>query len=527
VGLAIRRASALRWSAAGARRGAAGLATALFSLAAASVAAWFLEGSLDVPNTSGVYLIPVIVMATFFGTTPAILTALSAFLIYDFLFTRPIYTFAIAETGAWVNLLLFLVVAVTIGRLAALQARRASEADRRAREAETLSSISSLLSASPRVLEGARAVLGRVATETGMGRMWISTDSAGGERIFADTGTGRPPSSSAQWVLQRGPGADRADWVRMHTGKLPASRSRPGDGVYRVNMATEGQVIGWLWGTGGLVGQTPGREQTRLLALSADQLALALRRSQLEEAATSAEIARQSDALKTALLTSVSHDLRTPLASIRVAAGSLADPDVTWAAADVRAVGATIDQSAQRLDRLVHGLLDLGRIQSGALRARLEPFDLAALVEENVERLRPNLGNRPLTRDFADDLPFVMLDGLLFDEVLTNLLENVARHAPAPAPAQVRARLVPGDRRILLTIEDGGPGVADTDLPRLFAPFERLGAGGDGARRGLGVGLAVVRGFSAAMGVEVTANRSPLGGLAVSLAIPADPGDEQ
>src|SRR5207237_1832908 len=116
------------------------------------------------------------------------------------------------------------------------------------------------------------------------------------------------------------------------------------------------------------------------------------------------------------------------------------------------------------------------------------------------------------------------------DEVLTNLLENVARHTAPAAPVEIRAMLAPVDPgRVVLTIEDGGPGVASADLPRLFAPFERLGAAGDqdGSRRGMGVGLAVVRGFSAAMGIDVTASRSDLGGLAVSLSILTDRGDSQ
>jgi two-component system sensor histidine kinase KdpD len=265
----------------------------------------------------------------------------------------------------------------------------------------------------------------------------------------------------------------------------------------------------------------PDRVTTRLLGLAADQLALAIRRDDLRREATEAEIARRADALKSALLDAVSHDLRTPLASIRAAAGSLADPDVAVDAGSARATAAAIDAEADRLDRLVREILDLSRIEAGSLRTELEPLVLADVVGTVVDRLRALLGDRPIDVSIPDDLPPVLADEVLLDAVVTNLVENVARHTTPPAPLQISARQE--NERIRLAIDDGGPGVPVADHERLFEKFLRLPAAMEGSRRGLGVGLAIVRGMTEAMGGTVTAGSSPIGGLRIDVDLPAAP----
>jgi two-component system sensor histidine kinase KdpD len=263
----------------------------------------------------------------------------------------------------------------------------------------------------------------------------------------------------------------------------------------------------------------PDRVTTRLLGLAADQLALAIRRDDLRREATEAEIARRADALKSALLDAVSHDLRTPLASIRAAAGSLTDPDVAIDAASARATAAAIDAEADRLDRLVREILDLSRIEAGSLRPELEPLVLADVVGPVVERLRPILGDRPISVSIPDDLSPVLADEVLLDASVTNLVENVARHTTPPAPLGISAREEEG--RIRFAIDDGGLGVPDADRERLFEKFLRLPVAAEGSRRGLGVGLSIVRGMTEAMGGTVTAGPSPMGGLRVEVDLPA------
>ncbi|MDP9483404.1 MAG: ATP-binding protein, partial [Chloroflexota bacterium] len=292
--------------------------------------------------------------------------------------------------------------------------------------------------------------------------------------------------------------------------------------LYRVRMEADGTVRGSVWATRARSAGEPAREETRLLALAADQIGQAMRREQLVSEATNAEVARRGEAAKSALLDSVSHDLRTPLASIRAAAGSLIDPAVTWTDADRRAAAIGIDAEADRLDRLVTSVLDLSRIEGGSLHPDLEVFDLATIVEPVVERLRPIAGQRPIDVAIPDDLPPVRVDAVLLDQVVANLLENAVRYAAAPAPIRLRARSIDA-QSVELVVEDGGPGVPPEARARLFDKFYRIGRRGEGSRRGLGIGLSVVLGMVEAMSGSVRAETSELGGLAVRVVLPAAP----
>jgi two-component system sensor histidine kinase KdpD len=318
------------------------------------------------------------------------------------------------------------------------------------------------------------------------------------------------------------PGDEPARWIRAHhaNSRRGASGREGLDRiVIRVKIETGGLVYGSLWGSRPSLTHQPGPEVTRLLSLAADQLALALRRDRLRQEATSVEVARRGDALKSALLDSVSHDLRTPLASIRATAGNLADPSLGWTPGDVLEAAETIDLEAQRLDRLVTSVLDLSRIESGALQPDLEVYELRELVEAAATRLRSSLGNRPVSIDLAGDLPLVRVDAVLLDAILANLLENAVRHTPPGTAIAISAsRGDPG--WIRLCVEDRGPGVAEAHLPRLFDKFYRVGDPREGARRGMGIGLSIVRGMVEALGGTATAHRGELGGLTIELQLP-------
>jgi two-component system sensor histidine kinase KdpD len=249
---------------------------------------------------------------------------------------------------------------------------------------------------------------------------------------------------------------------------------------------------------------------------------VAVRRDRLAAEATAAEVSRQSEAVKSALLESVSHDLRTPLAAIRAAAGSLMDPHVELSVEDRRVSAAAIDREAEHLNRLVTNLLDLSRIEAGGLRAEPEAIDLQDMVERSVERLSSRLGGRPVTIALDDAWP-VIADPVFLDQVVTNILENAAKYTPPTAPIRIGARLVPDPPRVRLTIEDGGPGVPVESLDRLFEKFYRVPRRGEGSRPGTGIGLAVVQGLVDSMGGSVVARVGELGGLAVDVELPAVP----
>ena len=233
-----------------------------------------------------------------------------------------------------------------------------------------------------------------------------------------------------------------------------------------------------------------------------------------------AEIARQSDELKSALVQSVSHDLRTPLATIRAAAGSLRPTSGLSDADRTESVDA-IDREVEYLNRMVTNLLDLSRIEAGALQAERDVFELDDLVGRSLERLRPRLTTHPL--NVALDAAPVLVDPIFLDSAVTNVIENAIKYTPADAPLRISATASASDK-VRLTIEDGGPGVPDDALDRLFDKFYRVPGRQKTSRSGTGIGLAVVRGLVEAMNGQVSARRSELGGLAIDIDVPVAPG---
>jgi two-component system sensor histidine kinase KdpD len=490
-------------------------------VAIASVVVAALESpSIAIADASPVYLVAVVVIGSRFGMWAGIATAIASFLAYDILFTEPRFSLLVADPREWLDLVLFLFLAVVVGRLSALGLERAAEASRRAAESNALFAMSRILAIAPNLEAAAAEIVQRLVRETELERVWIAIERAGYSATLADSEPGRPnPVSAFTTGLVRTPGDAPARWVRSHEAKpIGAASGETRPEILRVRMEADGALIGSLKGTRARASGQPSRETTRLLALAADQLALAIRRDELRRDATEAEIARQGDTLKSALLDAVSHDLRTPLASIRAAAGSLSDPEMALTEERARATGAAIDLEAQRLDRLVREVLDLSRIEAGAIRPNFEALDIRDVVEPAVDRLRPMLGDRPLTIDLPDDLPPVRGDAVLLDTIVSNLVENAARYAPAPAPLQISA--VTDRERIRLVVEDGGSGVPARSVGRLFEKFFRVDRSDTGSRRGLGIGLAVVRGLAEGMGGSVEASPSPLGGLRIVVELP-------
>jgi two-component system sensor histidine kinase KdpD len=503
------------------------IALALASLALTTLAVAALEGDLvGIEDASPLYLVAVVAVGAVAGTTPAVATAIAAFIAYDLLFTDPRFSLVVADPREWLDLVLFLFVALVIGRLVSIQHARADEAAQRADEANTLFAISRSIATATSTAEAAEEIAERVRVAAGLARVWIVAGPTSAERVLADTGDGaRPPTPSLTSTLVRTPGNEPAHWIRTHIGDRRPGPSATDDPQYRVRIEVDGAGLGMLIGSRDRAAGDPTRVETRVLALAADQIAVSLRRDQLRQTATDLEVARQTDSLKTALIDSVSHDLRTPLASIRATAGGLADPEVPWPEDAGRTAARVIDSEAARLDRLVSGVLDLSRIASGAIHPDLEPHELWAIVEPAIERLRPSLGARPITISIPDTLPPVLADAVLLDIVVTNLLDNIVAHTADDAPVAITAA-TNEEATVTMNIEDGGAGVPDEELGQLFERFRRATPRPQGARRGLGIGLSVVRGLVEAMGGHVAAAPSSSGGLAIAVTlrqVPAEP----
>ncbi|HEY4188799.1 MAG TPA: ATP-binding protein [Candidatus Limnocylindrales bacterium] len=492
------------------------VAVAAASLAVATLAISLLEGA-GLQNASAIYLAAVVSTAFVAGTWGAIVAAVAAFVLYDFLFVLPLYTLSVDDPAEWLNLVVLLFIGIVVGQLVAIQRSRTEIATAREREARALFQVSRALAtreSTPAVLP---VIVGILRDQTAMARTWVSlgADDAG-ERVAADTDPdgkgGVPPIFS---VLQRTQDDAPARWSRVHlptTGRAATAGARE---AYRVRIEAGGRAFGSIWAKRDRDRGEPDRTETRLLSAAADQVGQALSQDRLAAEAQAAEIARQSDALKSALLQSVSHDLRTPLATIRAAAGTLR-PGSGLSPEDQQESADAIDREVEYLNRLVTNLLDLSRIEAGALRADRDAFELDDLVGRTIDRLRARLDTRPLTVELA--APPVDVDPVLLDEAVTNALENAIKYAPPDAGIRVRAMPLPGARsRIRLTVEDGGPGVPDQALPMIFDKFYRVPGVAGGSRSGTGIGLAVVRGLVEAMGGSVSARRSDLGGLAIDI----------
>jgi two-component system sensor histidine kinase KdpD len=489
------------------------------TLALATVAVAILQDDLGVPNPSAVYLVAVVATAIVSGTAGAIGTAVASFVLYNYLFTEPRFTLSMHEPGVWLSVVLLLFVGVVVGQLAALQRDRAELATRREREARALFSVSRALATRESIDLVLTEIARALEADAHMEQVVVTVGAGDNAAVGFD-------SRGVINQLRRMPGDTPAEWVRVHQ---PATRQRSRadengaqTDVYRVLIESGGGVVGSIWALRARGADAPRADETRLLGAAADQLGQAIAHDRLAADAQNAEIARESDALKSALLQSVSHDLRTPLATIRAAAGTLLGDTNDGNQADAarrESIGA-IDREVEYLNRLVSNLLDLSRIEAGVLRAALDTFELDDLVHSTLERLGPRLDGWTIEDQAGQEV--VDADPVFFDATLTNVVENALRHTPAGTTIRFSARTREGrdgvSPDVVLTVEDSGPGVPDHAYGRLFEKFYRA-PGRRSSRSGTGIGLAVAHGLIEAMGGRISARRSALGGLAIDITL--------
>jgi two-component system, OmpR family, sensor histidine kinase KdpD len=267
-------------------------------------------------------------------------------------------------------------------------------------------------------------------------------------------------------------------------------------------------------------GRTLAAGDRRVLGAFATYAGVALEQQRLTAEAEAAKPIAAADRMRTALLAAVSHDLRTPLASAKAAVTSLRS-DVDWDAADVDELLATADESLDRLTHLVENLLDMSRLQAGALSLFPRPVGLDEIVAGALAGLNP-LG-RDVRVDIPEAVPAVLADPAILERVVVNLIENALRYSPAAKPPMITASAL-GDR-VELRVVDRGPGIPEEDRERMFVPFQRLGDTDN--TTGVGLGLALSRGLTEAMEGTLNAEDTPGGGLTMTVSLPAAPADPE
>lgn len=445
---------------------------AILVVAGATVAMLAVRSKLGVLNGAELYLITSFILTVTIGPGPGTFAAVAAALAFDFLFIPPYYTFTPARSDHVVVLFAFLIVALVTGRLVSRLHDRAEAArSEQQRTAQLVEFASALIGRATR--DGIlTAVAEYVVRISGADRCRVLVHGAQGELV--EQAIYPPPPFTSPG---RAPASDRthaaASTTRNPMPTTAAPDSTPGTGVRRIPIATDDQSFGVLEIFGNS-GEDLGDEENLLLAGIANQTTLALARAQLLEEAAQASIMAEADQLKSALLAAVSHDLRTPLTTIRTAATSLLDSSVRWDEEDGRALLQAIDDQAQRLSHLVGNLLDLSRIEGGVLRADKVRSDAGELVEDAAAQVARLTSDHLVVTEIEPDLPLLCFDPVQIAQVLTNLGENAIKYSPAGTPVTFAARSIPG--AVEFAVRDAGPGIAAERRPHLFEKFYRVEA---------------------------------------------------
>jgi two-component system sensor histidine kinase KdpD len=466
------------------RRRAAGFLLAGAGMPLLTVVLAGLRGELSLPSDIMMFLVGVIGVALAGGLWPALMAAVLGSLLLNYYFTPPLYRFTISERENFLALVVFLAVAVAVSAVVDLAARRTRQAAQASADATVLAHLSGS------VLRGERALdvlLERLRETYGLSTVTLLE---------------RPPDTP----LTPGRLHDPQRWrVAATVGGRPCGS--PDDGDVDLPIDDDLALV--------LCGRTPSAADRRVLEAFAAQAAVALRQQRLEEEAERARPLAEADRMRTALLSAVSHDLRTPLASAKAAVESMRSPDVHWSEEDRDELVDTAAQSLDRLDGLVANLLDMSRLQAGALGMSVRSL----AVEDVVPRALDDLGAVDVRLCIPGDLPEVRADPALLERVLVNLISNALRYTPAGECVLVTASAL-GDG-VEIRVIDRGPGIPADQRDRVFQPFQRLGDRDNHA--GVGLGLALSRGLAEAMGGAIMPGETPGGGVTMTLTLPVSP----
>ena len=462
-----------------------------------------------IENVDLVFVTAIVGVAVRYGLWPSLLTSVSASLCYNFFFLPPIYTFTISEPTNIAAFALFTIVAIVVSNLAARGRTHSVSAHERVRSVESLYAFSRKLAGTGTLDDVLWASAYQIASMLKV-RVVVLLPENGTIGLKA----GYPPEDTLEeadlaaakwaWAKNRPAGRDSdaipgAKWLflPMRTGRGPT-------GILGICRDEPGPLLR--------------AEQRRLLDALTDQSALAIERVHLVEDIEQVKRIAETDRLRSALLTSISHDLRTPLAAILGSAGALKDLSKSLDDAEKTDLLATIIDESERLNRFIANLLDMTKLESGAVMPNAAPHDISEIVGTALQRASKILAKHRVEVEIASELPMVMVDAVLFEQVLFNLLDNAAKYAPPGTTVNIQSWRDRDD--VKLQVLDEGDGIPAADLERIFDKFYRAQKA-DQVRAGTGLGLAISRGFVESMhGTIMAANRSDRAGAAFTITFP-------
>jgi two-component system sensor histidine kinase KdpD len=465
-------------------------------------------GHFDLANLIMVYLLGVVMVAAKYGRGPSVLSSFVSVVLFDFFFVPPRFSFAVSDSQYLVTFAVMLLVALVISGMTASIHHQARIAGHRERRIASLYAMSRELAATRGEENVMRIAVNHVAEVFEAQAVVLMPDETG--RIAYPYGEGAAQSchgsdlSIAQWVYDHGQMAGQG------TDTLPG-----GEMVYMPLQASTG-----MRGVLALLPLNPARialpEQQRLLETFVSQIALALERVKLAAEAHSAQLKIETEQLRNSLLSAISHDLRTPLAAIVGASSSLVQDESKLDNHARRELGQTIYDEATRMAGLANNLLDMARLEAGAVILNRQWQPLEEVVGAALAGLTSRLLNHPVSVKLPQDLPLVEIDSMLIERVFANLLENAVKYTPPGTSIEIYA--VSGLNELLVTVSDHGLGIPAGEEQRIFEKFHRVDT--EGNKGGAGLGLTICRSIVEAHGGRIWADNSRSGGAAFHFALP-------
>jgi len=486
----------------------------LLLLAVATLLGYVVHGFFSPANIIMIYLLCVVVTAVFWGFGPSVVVCILSVLLWDFFFVNPHLTFAVEDTQYIFAFVTLLLVSLTISYLTTRIRQQTEAAQSRESETATLYALSRTLAAVIGLDSTIRAITDSTRETFGLDAMIFLPDAQSKEGLKPhvddpNVSVGENEVAAAVWCFQHqkvvGHGTDTLPNATARYLPLSTARGTVGVMALLVTGATSRFTA----------------QQTRLLEAYADMAAVAIERTEFAEKARSAEILETTDKLQTALLNSISHDLRTPLVSVIGVLSSLQEEGIELDDAARRNLIQVAREEAERLNHLITNLLDVTRLESAALRVSRQPCDVEDIIGAALEQLGSRSDKRPVRIELAEGLPFVSGDFGLIVQVLVNILENAFKYSPPGSPVEVSGR----KRGSLVEIEvaDRGIGIPEQDLLRIFDKFYRVQR--PDSVVGTGLGLAICKGIVEAHGGGITAENRPDGGTIIKVTLPAADGN--